>query len=175
MRFRIDGVRRRVRLLQSVSSRSSSDDGRGFFPGAVGSARWQPNGDALVDWGNSGRITQVSRRGTVRLSFQLEHWTYRAVRDYWRGSPGGRPAIAIRPRPGLAVDVFASWNGATGIRRWQVLAGASDESLQPLGHTYRWVDLETRMRVHTGASLLAVEALDRRGRVLGRSLPVRRD
>jgi hypothetical protein len=170
--FRLDTRAKRARLIRNVWSGPSSDGGRGYRPRAVGSARREPNGDYLVSWGNTGRITQVSRRGRVRFKLQLAHWTYRAVRARWRGRPGGRPAVAAI-RKGAETRVWASWNGATHIHRWQVLAGPDADSLTPLGRPFRFADLETKMRLRSRAQFVAVQALTRNGAVVGRSNPVR--
>jgi hypothetical protein len=172
LRFKLDERRKEVRLIRSISSRSSSDDGSGYRPTAVGSARWQPNGDVLVNWGNTGRVTQVTPAGGVRFKLQLAHWTYRATRAIWSGRPGGRPAVAARRRRGGEVDVYASWNGATNVVRWRILTGAAPDDLHGLGRSFAWKNLETRMCVRTAARYYAVQAVNRARRVVGESVPV---
>jgi Arylsulfotransferase (ASST) len=171
LRFRLDTRARRVGLVRSIPSGPSSDDGAGYHPGAVGSARFGPDGDVLVDWGNSGRITDVAPSGRVRFKLQLTHWTYRAVATDWEGAPHGRPAVAAR-RAGGRVVVWASWNGATRIRDWQLLAGPAAGGLAPVGRRVRHAGLETRLRARTDAARVAVRALDGAGRVIGVSAAV---
>ena len=65
--------------------------------------------------------------------------------------------------------MWASWNGATEVRRWRILAGDSPSTLEPVDRTFRFVPLETTMQVATTAGYLAVEALDSAGAVMGRS------
>jgi hypothetical protein len=65
--------------------------------------------------------------------------------------------------------MWASWNGATEIADWHVMAGDSRAALRVIGRPVAFADLETRMRVRTRARLVAVRAIDRRGRELGRS------
>ena len=170
LRFRLDIARKRVRLIRSVGSRTSSDDGGGLWPSAVGSARWQHDGDVLVNWGNTGRISEISPRGTVRFRLQLGFWSYRAVRAGWRGRPGGRPAVAAYRRDGT-VDVWASWNGATHVRRWRVLAGPEPDRLGATGTSAAFDGLETHVRVRTRARLVAVQAIGADGQVLATSAP----
>ena len=102
---------------------------------------------------------------------KLERWSYRAFPARWVGHPDGVPRVAAH-RSGKVVDVWASWNGATEIRRWRVLAGPSPEALQPVA-TVPFADLETKAAIRTGAHYAAVEALDGAGNVLGRSRSVR--
>ena len=171
MRFQLDTKRKRARLVRVLGSRGSSDDRAGFRPSAVGSARWQPGGGVLVSWGNTGRVTEISRRGRVRFKLQLGVWSYRAVRAHWRGRPGGRPAVAARRTRG-GIDVWASWNGATHVRRWRVLAGPAPERLGHTGAGAAFAGLETRIRVRSAARYVAVQALGAGGAVLTTSAPV---
>jgi hypothetical protein len=172
LRLRLDTARRHARLVRRIGSGPSSDSGRGYRPIAVGSARWQRDGDVLVSWGESGRVTEISPRGRVRFKLQLRHWTYRAVGARWVGRPRGRPAVAAERRRNGDVLVWASWNGATEIARWQPLAGEDPAELAPAGASSAFDGLETRMRLPASASFVAVRALGRGGRSLGESEPV---
>jgi len=171
LRFRLDTAHRRARLVRSVGSRISSDDGAGLWPSAVGSARWQRDGDVLVNWGNTGRISEVAPDGSVRFRLQLGVWSYRAVRADWRGRPDGRPAAAAR-RAGRTVEVWASWNGATHVRRWRVLAGPEPDRLGATGAGAAFAGLETRMLVRTDSRMVAVQAIGSDGEVLATSAPI---
>jgi hypothetical protein len=172
LQFRLDTRHRRARIVRSISSRRLSPGGKGYFPGWIGSARTASHGDVIVDWGPNRRITEVGSDGRVNLLLKLERWSYRAFPAAWTGDPGGAPAIVAQRRGG-AVDIWASWNGATEIRRWRVLAGMSADTLAPVSPTVAFADLETHARVRTSAPYVAVEALDAAGRVLGRSRSVR--
>ena len=65
------------------------------------------------------------------------------------------------------MTVYASWNGATEVARWEVLAGASASSLAPAGSAAR-SGFETRIGT-SGGAFVAVRALDAAGNVLGTS------
>jgi Arylsulfotransferase (ASST) len=171
--FKVDPRRDSVRLVSSISSRPLSSDGKGWFSGWVGSARRESNGDTLVDWGGPiNRVTEVTPGGREDLFMRLEFWSYRAVPASWTGLPNGAPAI-VAARSGAGVRVYASWNGATQISRWQVLAGSGPDQLSPAGVPVPFADLETKISVSTTAPYVAVEALDSSGAVLGRSHAVR--
>jgi peptidoglycan/LPS O-acetylase OafA/YrhL len=169
MQFRLDPRQRSAQLVWSLGSATVSRSGGGLFPGWVGNAQRGPAGDTLVNWGNEKRVTDHAASGAVKLLLRLQRWTYRAVRARWVGRPLGRPRIAGRRRGASRVDLWASWNGATEIRRWRVLAGPAPDALRSLGPESRFKGLETRLRVRTAARWLAVEALDASGKVLGRS------
>jgi hypothetical protein len=171
MEFRLDVRRHRVRLIRSMSSRPVSADGRGFFSAFVGSARPLAGGGVAVDWGDTPRVSLFGPGGREDAMLGLQYWSYRAVPVTWDGRPGGTPAVAAR-RDGDDVDVWASWNGATAVRRWQVLAGPSPDALQPAGAPTAFAGLETEIRVRSNASYLAVQALGAGGTILGRSAAV---
>ena len=133
-RFRLDLRRRRAHLVRTIPSEPSSETGAGYLPWGVGSARRQDNGSTLVSWGTTGRVTEVARSGRVTFALRLERYSYRAVRNPWIGRPRGRPAIAAERRDGRLATVWASWNGATQIRYWRVLAGRVTITTAPSRH-----------------------------------------
>ena len=169
--FRLDVRARRAQLVRTIPSHPSSPDGRGLYAWGMGSVRTQRGGNWLINWGTTGEITEVAPDGAVVFGLRLRYYTYRAVRTRWRGLPTGRPAVAAQTA-GQTVRVWASWNGATTIRWWRVLAGAAPNALRPVGRRHRFLGLETSMRVATRAPYIAVRALDARGAGLGRSAAV---
>jgi hypothetical protein len=130
-----------------------------------GNLQLLPDGGALVGWGGVRIVSEFSRSGSLRFQLELPYGdTYRAYRSVWTG----RPATAPRKAAGAGV-VYASWNGETGIARWQVLAGPDRAHLRVVG-TAPWAGLETAIPADTSsATIVAVRALDARGRVLGTS------
>jgi hypothetical protein len=64
-----------------------------------------------------------------------------------------------------------SWNGATGIVRWELLAGADAASLAPVGSRPSQ-GFETAVTVKSTAPLVAMRAYDAAGNVLVTSAPV---
>lgn len=166
-RFRLDLASKTVRLIRTISSLDSSEDGKGFYPWAVGSARRQPNGDMLIGWGTTGRITEVTPGGEVNFGLRLARYSYRAIRAPWVGRPPGQPLIAAS-RTESTLRIWASWNGATQIRRWRVIGGQTRSALAALSEK-PFAGLETSIRLTTPARYVAVEALSATGRVLGRS------
>jgi hypothetical protein len=168
----IDRASHAVVSARMLSSTDSSDTGSPFFPWAMGSSRLQPNGDTLIAWGTTGRITEVGPGGAVNLGLRLGSYSYRAVRARWTGLPLGRPRVkAQRPDRGH-VHIWMSWNGATRVRSWRILAGRSPAGLKPVTRV-SFAGLETHKYVATKAAYVAVEALSADGRPLGRSVAVR--
>jgi hypothetical protein len=67
-----------------------------------------------------------------------------------------------------AADLYASWNGATDVSLWRVLAGGSARTLTPVGQVPRH-GFETHIQVHTASPYFAVQALSATGHVLSTS------
>jgi hypothetical protein len=60
--------------------------------------------------------------------------SYREYRFPWNATPATPPAVVASSASGSGTTQFAvSWNGATGVLSWQVLAGASASTLAPVG------------------------------------------
>jgi Arylsulfotransferase (ASST) len=142
----------------------------GKFAMSQGNTQILPNGNVFVGWGSTGYASEFSQDGTVVLDadFSGSIQSYRCFRFPWAASPTGQPAIAADPQTSGLVTVYASWNGATEVASWEVLAGASATSLASLG-TFPRADFETAMQVKAGGPILAVRALDANQKALGTS------
>jgi hypothetical protein len=171
--FRLDAAHRRATLVKEISSKPLTSSGKGFFSGWVGSARPEPNGDTLIDWGGPiNRVTEVAPDGREDLLLRLEFWSYRGIPAAWTGLPGGAPRL-VASRSGRLVHAYASWNGATQIASWQLLAGPSANALTAAGRPVPFADLETSMTLNTASPYVAVRALDSAGGTLGQSRAAR--
>jgi hypothetical protein len=69
------------------------------------------------------------------------------------------------------VRLFVSWNGATDVSSWRVLAGQSPNALKPVATTPS-AGFETGIPVSRHATYYVVQALDAARRVLSASRPV---
>jgi hypothetical protein len=160
--LRLDRGRMRAQLVRSIVHRPP------LVAINQGNAQSLPNGHLLVGWGHEPYVTEYDARGRIVLDLRFGGRTdsYRAYRFRWVGHPITRPAIAIHGR-----RVFVSWNGATEVTRWQLLAGGSPSQLKPV-RTVPRRDFETSAPLPRG-TWLAFRALDRAGRSLGRSRAIR--
>ena len=102
----------------------------------------------------------------------MDDGSYRVYRFPWSADadhpPRSRPRAARRPS---SVSVYASWNGATEVARWQVLAGQSPASLSPVASAPKQ-GFETRIDLTSSASTFEVRALSQSGHVLATSAAV---
>jgi hypothetical protein len=135
-----------------------------------GSVQLLPNGNVFVGWGFAPTFSEYTRAGRQIFTgwFHSPVQSYRAYRAHWTGKPPWPPSIDVtRPGPGK-ITVYASWNGATEVARWRVLAGASKTALKPVARAPRR-GFETRVAVHTGQQYVEAQALAASGKVLATS------
>jgi len=140
---------------------------------AMGNAQLLPNGGMFVGWGTNPYFSEFSADGRLILDGRLTKGdpTYRSYIGDWTGLPSELPAAAAKHRAGGAT-VYASWNGATEVATWTVLAGGAQTSLAPVA-TARKSGFETVIAVRAKGPYFAVQARDAKGGALGTSLPVK--
>jgi hypothetical protein len=141
-----------------------------------GNAQLLPDGHIFVGWGANPYYTEFDRQGRVLLDAYFGHGkppgkdadSYRAYRFAWTGRPAGRPALVVS-----SGNAYVSWNGATEVTRWRLLAGPDAGHLRPLRVAAK-TGFETAIPVGSAAQYFAVKALDRDGSVLSTSRTVHR-
>ncbi|MGP0102892.1 MAG: arylsulfotransferase family protein [Solirubrobacteraceae bacterium] len=144
----------------------------GILAGSQGSVQLLDNGNVFVGWGEVPRVSEFDQAGRIVFDALLgeAYQSYRAFRLPWSGRPAEAPAIAIAGR-GRERTAYASWNGATDVHRWQLLAGGPTGALRPVSST-RAGGFESALAAAAAGPRLAVQALDVAGRPLGRSKTV---
>jgi hypothetical protein len=141
-----------------------------ILAGSQGSVQLLQNGNVFVGWGEIPRVSEFHRSGQMVFDALLgaRYECYRAFRLPWTGVPAETPAIATA-RDGEELTTYASWNGATGVERWQLLAGAQASALRPAAST-RSRGFESALRASVApGQYLAVQALGAGGTPLGQS------
>lgn len=141
---------------------------RGLLAATQGNVQNLPGGGSFVGWGSQRWFNEFDERGRIvwNARVPLGFESYRGYRLPWVGRPATRPrAAAIRAS--REMDVYASWNGATEVRSWEVLTGPTPKALWPAASAAR-AGFETRIRVRR-ARYAAVRALDAAGTVLSTS------
>jgi hypothetical protein len=139
-----------------------------------GNVQLLPNTNVLIGWGSAPFISEFSYDGKLLFNAQLppDVESYRAFRFPWKGHPTDAPAVVAESGPEDKVTLYASWNGATEVATWEVLAGPRPDRLEPVESVPR-DGFETAMLVQTSDPYVAVRAKDRPGQVLGASAPVK--
>jgi hypothetical protein len=132
------------------------------------------DGSTVVGYGGVPAISQFSKGGSLLLDAHLpyEMAFYRAFRFPWSGRPASPPAVlASLNDTSEETVVHASWNGATEVAAWRVLAGKHTGSLAALA-TIPASGFESSTTLPVKHARVAVQALDSAGHVLSTSRTV---
>ena len=141
-----------------------------------GSMQLLPGGRAFVGWGAEPYYTEFNADGSVIMNGQLPNrdQSYRAFTGDWAGYPTDKPALALRANPSRGTAVYVSWNGATEVATWQVLAGKHPASLAAVATQPR-NGFETVIVADSTGPYFAVAAHDASGQQLGESAVAKLD
>ena len=129
------------------------------------------NGSTFVGWGSEPYFSEYSRSGQrlLQASFPGSDLSYRETLDPWVGEPLTQPAGAARQRDG-GTTVYASWNGATQVVSWRVLAAVGAGRQSAIASAAR-SGFETAIPVPARYTSFKVQALGAGGHVIGTSQP----
>jgi hypothetical protein len=137
-----------------------------------GNVQVLPGGNVFIGWGSEPYFSEFSPDGELLFDakFPPAIESYRAFRFPWKGEPQTWPAVVAESGDG--VTVYVSWNGATEVATWQVLAGPAPDELKPVTSFPR-KGFETVATVQTDEPYLAVRAEDGSGNELATSRAVK--
>jgi Arylsulfotransferase (ASST) len=143
--------------------------------GSQGDIQQLPNGDLFVGWGAKPYFSEFSATGQLLLDGHM-HGSYQSYRTYrfpWVGTPTSTPAIAASAASAkVPTTVYASWNGATQVTGWRVLAGPSAGQLAPVATATR-AGFETAIATPAHEPYVAVQALESSGAVISTSKTIK--
>ena len=144
-----------------------------LLAGAQGNLLGLPAGNWLMGYGNLPNFTEYDSAGRVLFDATLgtNVQDFRTYLAPWSGHPKGPPAVAAQAGAAGLVTVEASWNGATAVSAWRVLAGPSASSLTAIA-TVPKRGFETAVSVHTTQPNVAVAALAASGATLATSAAI---
>jgi hypothetical protein len=150
-----------VRLEEQFANPS-----RTLLASSQGSTLALPGGNWLLGYGGLPDFTEFDSSGRVLLDGRLGRGVqnFRTSLASWSGQPPGSPSAVLIA--GVPPSVAVSWNGATAVSSWRLLAGASPTSLAPVATVPR-AGFQTTISLPAGGAYAAVQALDAAGTVLG--------
>ena len=159
----LDGSRRTATLTRNVEHSPA------LVAGSQGNLQALANGNWLIGWGQAPWFSEYGPGGQLLFDAHLpsSYESYRAYRQAWSARPATPPAFAYLAAAGAA-SVYASWNGATDVASWRVLAGRSASTMVAVATVPRQ-GFETRIRlavVPKRGSYVTVQALDGAGAVM---------
>jgi arylsulfotransferase ASST len=157
---------RQASLVSAISHPSPP-----LLAASQGNVQTLADGNILVGYGGVPEISEYSPSGSLLFDAHLSYDLifYRAFRHPWDGIPRRQPtAIANLNNTGLETIVHMSWNGATGVSSWRVLAGAGAGTLRAQA-TVPSSGFESATILPARYGRVEVQALDSAGAVLGTS------
>jgi hypothetical protein len=153
-------------------AREQVHPGRALIAGSQGNVQALSGGAWAVGWGESPYLSEFAADGRLVFDAHLpaSYESYRVYRLPWSGRPAQAPALAVvRAASGRRATAYASWNGATEVASWRVLAGPSPARLTPVADAPRR-GFETAIAVGSlPRGYVEVQALDAAGAVIGAS------
>ncbi len=157
--LRLDTSAHAVTLISSYSL-------SGVAVGSQGNTELLPSGNVLVGFGQQPYFAGFTKGGKLLFEAVMPSpdESYRAYLQRWTGKPLYGPSAAARKR-GSNTTVYASWNGATSVVSWRVLAGKDKGHLKPVA-TRRRSGFETAIGLKGSFGSFKVQALDSKGHVL---------
>lgn len=144
-----------------------------ILAGSQGSVQPLSNGNVFVGWGESPYISEFDSSGRLLFDAMLgsQYESYRAFRLPWTGRPAETPALAVSDERGGA-RAYASWNGATEVSAWRLLAGERPDGLTPVAQA-RASGFETAIASPSRGPWFVAQAIDASGAPLGSSSAAR--
>ena len=139
-----------------------------------GGAQLLSGGDLFVGWGQQPFFTEFNGKGQIDFDARFTTGTdsYRAYRLHWAAQPPTLPAIAVSRGAHGLTTVYASWNGATDVSAYRVLAASSPSGRFSSLRIVRKHAFETALPVRSSARYFKVQALGSRAKVLASSKPI---
>jgi len=158
-----------ARTATLVAQYIRSND-RGYDPQYMGDTQPVAKGNVFVGWGNEPYLSEFNAAGKLLFEgeFPRPDLTYRATLEQWVGFPSSPPAGAARVGDDGRTTVYASWNGATQLTAWRVLASAGGGALRTVAKASR-SGFETAIELNGRYTSFKLQALDANGRVIGTS------
>lgn len=166
--LKVDEGSRSVSLVKAFTNPSKT-----LLAASQGNTLSLPGGNWLMGYGRLPNFTEYDSSGHVLLDGTLGKnvQDFRTYLAPWSATPTTRPSLAAKLAGGSA-SVAMSWNGATAVASWRLLAGASASALAPVATGAR-TGFETTLKASTAGPYFAVQALDGSGNVLGTSATVK--
>jgi Arylsulfotransferase (ASST) len=171
VRVAIDASRHTARL-----ERLYPHPGSPLLADSQGNVQTLHDESVVIGWGAVPSVSELAKHGRLLFDAHLPPGmsSYRAFRFPWTGHPLTPPAVSARIlASGDSTAVFASWNGATEVASWRVLAGPNPASLtaqatMPASGFESSVTYPNTYPEHQ-VEYVAVQALGAAGQLLGTS------
>jgi hypothetical protein len=128
-----------------------------------------PSHKVVVGWGSDPHFSEFTYSGKLitDTAFPTPDLTYRSYVARWVGLPSTSQLRAVAVTRHGKTTVYASWNGATNVARWRVLAGSSTKHRASVASMAK-TGFETAVALKKAYHAYEIVALDSHGHVLGK-------
>jgi arylsulfotransferase ASST len=168
LRIALDQKTHRARLVKAYTHAEPP-----LLAASQGNMQTLANGNALLGYGGVAAISEYAPDGSLVFDAHQPYDMsfYRAFRFPWSAVPSEPPAVlASFNDTEEETIVHASWNGATGVAAWRVLAGEQPGALRARA-VIPLAGFESSLTLPNKYAYVAVQALDAHGRTLASSKP----
>ena len=169
LRIKLDLKNHRAQLVSALTHRDPP-----LLAASQGNMQTLPGGNSLLGYGGVPAISEYAPDGTLLFDAHQPYDMsfYRAFRFPWSAHPSSPPAVlAALNDTGEETVVHASWNGATAVAAWRVLAGKGAGSLKAQAQI-PVAGFESATTLPRKYAFVAVQALDAAGHTIGTSRTV---
>lgn len=150
----------------------------GLLSGSQGNIQVLPNGNVHLGWGEHAYFSEHTADGAAVMYAKVASrasnvMIYRSYKFPWVGQPLTKPALWTYSRTGdsqTGMVFYMSWNGATEVDAWNVYSGDKAAGPFELVAKVPKQGFETVMRYVNVTQWSFVEAVDRFGNALERSV-----
>jgi Arylsulfotransferase (ASST) len=131
-------------------------------------------GNWLMGYGGLPNFTEYDNAGHVLFDATLGKnvQDFRSYMFPWSGQPKTAPSVVAKPSGAAAITVSVSWNGASEVASWRVLAGPSSGSLTAAASAPS-SGFQSTISTPSAGPYVAVQALNASGAVIGTSATVK--
>jgi predicted lipoprotein with Yx(FWY)xxD motif len=138
-----------------------------------GSFQLLSNGNVFLGWGQQPLYSEYTAKGKLLYDVRMPdaNESYRTLRQPWVGLPQTKPSVVVRRAAGQ-VTLYTSWNGATSVASYKVLAGPGRKRLTTVKTVARR-GFETVVRFRSNRAKFEVQALGTTGKLLATSALVK--
>lgn len=127
LRLNLDHEKNTVEIVQEYAHP------QGINSGHMGGIQMLKGGHAMVAWGDNPAFVEYNKDGVPVMDIQMGKIgvglqdgmnAYKVSRHRWQGEPSWPPSLAVDApsRSTANATVYVSWNGATDVAQWAILA-----------------------------------------------------
>lgn len=125
------------------------------------------NGNVFIGWGSGPRCSEFTSEGEMIFDMRYRAGvSYRGYRVDWSATPVAPMDYVLEDGPDGTVTAFISWNGATDVAEWRVVAGPDASSAVEVGRAPK-SSFETEIAGIPIATYMEAQALNAQGLILG--------